>query len=90
MSKSTEISATQWLAVRERVVDQMKIASPQSAKDTRVRMAERLILEGCIDVEFMAAEIAAEERAREERIEAARLAREERESSNSQQQEDQI
>lgn len=71
MSKSTEISATQWLQVRERVVNKLKESSPQSAKDTRVRMAEHLILAGYVDVEFIAAEIAVEVRERQERVEQA-------------------
>ncbi|MGW9270777.1 hypothetical protein [Microbacterium sp. NPDC055599] len=90
MSKQTEIAASDWLAVRERVVEKLKDASPRSEKDTRVRMAEGLILAGYVDVEFIAAEIAEEQRVREERVEAARLEREAREASNSQKQEDQI
>ncbi len=58
MSKSTEISAAEWLAVRERVVSKLKEASPQSAVDTRTRMAERLILAGYVDVESITGEIA--------------------------------
>lgn len=80
MSKQTEIAASDWLAVRERVVDKLREASPQSQKDTRVRMAEGLILAGYVDVEFIAAEIAAEQRVRDERTEAARVAREQRAS----------
>ncbi|WP_312672855.1 hypothetical protein [Microbacterium sp.] len=80
MSKQTEIAASDWLAVRERVVDKLREASPQSQKDTRVRMAEGLILAGYVDVEFIAAEIAEEQRVRDERTEAARVAREQRAS----------
>lgn len=87
MSKQTEIAASDWLAVRERVVDKLREASPQSQKDTRVRMAERLILAGYVDVEFIAAEIAEEQRVREERAEAARLEREGRQASDSEKQE---
>jgi hypothetical protein len=90
MSKQTEIAASDWLAVRERVVEKLKEASPQSNKDTRVRMAERMILAGYVDVEFIAQEMAEEKREREERIEQARREREEREQSSSQQQEDQL
>ncbi|AQY02057.1 hypothetical protein [Microbacterium foliorum] len=86
MSKQTEIAASDWLAVRERVVDKLKESSPRSEKDTRVRMAEGLILAGYVDVEFIAAEIAEEKRIREERAEAARVAHEEREASDSEQQ----
>lgn len=60
MSKQTEIAASDWLAVRERVVDKLREASPRTEKGTRVRMAEELILAGFVDVEFIAAEIAAE------------------------------
>ena len=84
MSKQTEIAASDWLAVRERVVDKLREASPQSQKDTRVRMAEGLILAGYVDVEFIAAEIAEEQRVRDERAEAARVAREQREAANAQ------
>lgn len=87
MSKQTEIAASDWLAVRERVVDKLKESSPRSEKDTRVRMAEGLILAGYVDVEFIAAEIAEEKRVREERIETARREREERERTDAQQQE---
>jgi len=75
MSKQTEIAASDWLAVRERVVDKLKDASPRSEKDTRVRMAEGLILAGYVDVEFIAAEIAEEKAARQERIDEAEQAR---------------
>lgn len=88
MSKQTEIPASDWLAVRERVVEKLKDGAPRSEKGTRVRMAEGLILAGYVDVEFIAAEIAEEKRIREERIEAARREREERESIDSQDQED--
>ncbi len=84
MSKQTEIAASDWLAVRERVVDKLREASPQSQKDTRVRMAEGLILAGYVDVEFIAAEIAEEQRVRNERTEAARVAREQREAADAQ------
>ncbi|MFJ6547434.1 hypothetical protein [Microbacterium sp. NPDC091676] len=84
MSKQTEIAASDWLAVRERVVDKLREASPQSQKDTRVRMAEGLILAGYVDVEFIAAEIAEEQRVRDERTEAARVAREQREAAGAQ------
>lgn len=87
MSKQTEIAASDWLAVRERVVDKLREASPQSQKDTRVRMAEGLILAGYVDVEFIASEIAEEKRIRDERIEAARTEREAREVSDSKKQE---
>lgn len=90
MSKQTEIAATEWLAVRERVVDKLKDAAPRTEKGTRVRMAEELILAGFVDVEYIAAEIAEEKRAREERIEAARREREERTSSEGQSQEGQV
>jgi len=73
MSKNTEIAATEWLAVRERVVEKLREASPQSQKDTRVRMAEQLILAGYVDVEFIAAEIAAE-KAEADRLKAERAA----------------
>lgn len=90
MSKQTEIAASDWLAVRERVVDKLREASPQSQKDTRVRMAEGLILAGYVDVEFIAAEIAEGQRVREERAMAARLERESRQASDSQKQEDKL
>lgn len=88
MSKQTEIAASDWLAVRERVVDKLRDGSPRSEKDTRVRMAEGLILAGYVDVEFIAGEIAEEKRIREERLEAARRERGEREKNDSQTQED--
>jgi hypothetical protein len=76
MSKNTENAASDWLAVRERVVDKLKDTSPQSQKDTRVRMAEGLILAGYVDVEFIAAEIAKEKHeaqvARDARLAAAK------------------
>ncbi|WP_303708436.1 MULTISPECIES: hypothetical protein [Microbacterium] len=84
MSKQTEIAASDWLAVRERVVDKLRETSPQSQKDTRVRMAEGLILAGYVDVEFIAAEIAEEQRVRNERTEAARVAREQRDAADAQ------
>lgn len=86
MSKQTEIAASDWLAVRERVVEKLREASPQSQKDTRVRMAEALILAGYVDVEFIAAEIAEEKRVREQ-AEQARLARGGLKTSDSQKQE---
>lgn len=86
MSKHTEIAASDWLAVRERVVDKLKDGAPRSEKDTRVRMAEGLILAGYVDVEFIAGEISEDKRLREERIEAARRERQERENSDSQRQ----
>lgn len=75
MSKQTEIAASDWLAVRERVVDKLREASPQSQKDTRVRMAEGLILAGYVDVEFIAAEIAEEQAARQQSTGEAERAR---------------
>lgn len=75
MSKQTEIAASEWLAVRERVVEKLKDASPQSAKDTRVRMAERLILAGYVDVEFIAAEMAEEKAERQRRADEAERVR---------------
>jgi len=83
MSKNTEIAASDWLAVRERVVEKLREASPQSQKDTRTRMAERMILAGYVDVEFIAQEIADEKaegearRAEREAAIAARAAEEE-------------
>lgn len=63
MSKHTEIAASDWLAVRERVVEKLKDGAPRTEKDTRVRMAEGLILAGYVDVEFIASEIAEEKAA---------------------------
>ncbi|AXA97606.1 hypothetical protein [Microbacterium sp. PM5] len=63
MSKNTEIAASDWLAVRERVVEKLKDGAPRTEKDTRVRMAEGLILAGYVDVEFIASEIADEKAA---------------------------
>lgn len=63
MSKHTEIAASDWLAVRERVVEKLKDGAPRTEKDTRVRMAEGLILAGYVDVEFIATEIADEKAA---------------------------
>lgn len=63
MSKHTEIAASDWLAVRERVVEKLKDGAPRTEKDTRVRMAEGLILAGYVDVEFIASEIADEKAA---------------------------
>ena len=77
MSKQTEIAASEWLTVRERVVDKLREASPRSEKDTRVRMAEGLILAGYVDVEFIAQEIAAEKAERQrlrDEAEARRIA----------------
>ncbi|WHE35169.1 hypothetical protein [Microbacterium sp. BDGP8] len=76
MSKNTEIAAAEWLAVRERVVERLRETSPRSEKDTRVRMAEGLILAGYVDVEYIAAEMAEEEAERQRRIDSARAARE--------------
>ncbi|WP_424448863.1 hypothetical protein [Microbacterium arborescens] len=76
MSKNTEIAAAEWLAVRERVVERLRETSPRSEKDTRVRMAEGLILAGYVDVEYIAAEMAEEEAERQRRVESARAARE--------------
>lgn len=76
MSADAEITAGQWLAVRERVVGKLSTASPRSEKGTRVRMAEALIGAGYIDVDFIAAEIQAEKIQREEALQSARAAHE--------------
>lgn len=60
MSADAEITAGQWLAVRERVAGKLATASPRSEKDTRVRMAEALIGAGYIDVDFITDEIQSE------------------------------
>lgn len=89
MSKQTEIAASDWLAVRERVVEKLREASPQSQKDTRTRMAERMILAGYVDVEFIAAEMAEEEQQKQERIDEARRAREQATRADGQRPKDQ-
>ena len=76
MSKHTEIAASDWLAVRERVVEKLKEGAPRTEKDTRVRMAESMILAGYVDVEFIAGEIAAEKAERQRQIDEARERRE--------------
>jgi hypothetical protein len=65
MAKETEISASVWLAVRERVADAVK---EQSTVQTpaRIRIAEELITRGYIDIEFVRAQIAADEAAAKE------------------------
>lgn len=75
MSKQTEIAASDWLVVRERVVEKLKDGAPRTEKDTRVRMAEALILAGYVDVEFIATEIAEEKAARARQVEEAAAAR---------------
>lgn len=76
MSKQTEIAASDWLAVRERVVEKLKDGAPRAEKDTRTRMAEGLILAGYVDVEFIASEIGAEKLEHQRRIDEANAARE--------------
>lgn len=75
MSKQTEIAASDWLVVRERVVEKLKDGAPRTEKDTRVRMAEALILAGYVDVEYIATEIANEKTAQARRAEEAAAAR---------------
>lgn len=75
MSKRTEIAASDWLVVRERVVDKLKDGAPRTEKDTRVRMAEALILAGYVDVEFIATEIAEEKAERQRRHDEAEARR---------------
>ncbi len=75
MSKQTEIAASDWLAVRERVVEKLKDGAPRTEKDTRVRMAEALILAGYVDVEYIATEIGDEKATRARQVEEAAAAR---------------
>ncbi len=53
MAKATEISAADWLAVRERIALTLKENSPRAELSTRRSQAEALITAGFVDVEFV-------------------------------------
>lgn len=44
-----QMTVAQWLAVRERVADELRVAGSRSEAATRERLAERLMATGFVD-----------------------------------------
>ena len=65
MAKSTEISAADWLAVRQRVARTIQQNSTVQ-EPARLRISEALITNGYIDIEYVRDEIRAEEKKAED------------------------
>lgn len=66
MAKETEISVTRWLEVRDQVTETLKRVSPRTEAATHLKMAEALISQGQIDIEFISNQIDEAQRKRDE------------------------
>lgn len=59
MATTTEITAADWLAVRTKVAERIRV-NTTAQENTRTAVAEGLIASGYIDIDFVLAEIRAE------------------------------
>lgn len=53
MASSTQMSASEWLAVREAVASKLHIAGSKQQKETRLRIAENLMSSGFLDFDYI-------------------------------------
>lgn len=56
MAQNTQITAADWIAIREKVAEEIKEKS-QARADTRLNIAEQLMAKGYVDIDFVLAEV---------------------------------
>ena len=59
MATSTEITATDWLAVRAKVAAEIKVNST-AQESTRTAVAEHLIAMGYVDIDYVLSQVRAD------------------------------